>query len=104
MKQKVEISSFPFSSSLVFVYLFEVIVIKIFLSLYLWNILCSFEELEFFFPLGAKGHNEVFSLFVICPFGATPIAYGNSQARGLIRAAAAGLCHSHGNAGSELSL
>ena len=30
-------------------------------------------------------------------FMATPAAYGGSQARGLIRAAAAGLCHSHSN-------
>jgi len=32
---------------------------------------------------------------------ATPAAYGGSQARGQIRAAAAGLHHSHSNAGSE---
>ena len=31
---------------------------------------------------------------------AKPAAYGGSQARGLIRAAAAGLNHSHSNAGS----
>jgi len=31
------------------------------------------------------------------------MAYGGSQARGLIRATAAGLCHSHSNAGSEPS-
>ena len=35
-------------------------------------------------------------------FRATPMAYEGSQARGWIRAAAAGLCHSHSNAGSEL--
>ena len=33
-------------------------------------------------------------------FRATPAAYGNSQARGQIGAAAAGLHHSHGNMGS----
>ena len=32
---------------------------------------------------------------------AAPMAYGSSQARGLIRAVAAGLCQSHSNAGSE---
>ena len=35
---------------------------------------------------------------------ATAVAYGGSQARGLIGAAAAGLHHSHSNAGSELHL
>ena len=32
------------------------------------------------------------------------MAYISSQARGLIRVAAAKLCHSHSNAGSELHL
>jgi len=40
-------------------------------------------------------------LFIYCLFRATPVAYGGSQARGLIGAVAAGLCHSHSNAGSE---
>ena len=35
---------------------------------------------------------------------ATPVAYGSSQARGQIRAAAAGLHHSHSNTRSELRL
>ena len=34
----------------------------------------------------------------------TPLAYGSSQARGLIRAAVASLHHSHSNLGSELHL
>ena len=34
-------------------------------------------------------------------FRATPAAYGGSQSRGRIRAVAAGLHHSHSNAGSE---
>ena len=34
-------------------------------------------------------------------FRAALMAYGGSQARGLIRATAAGLHHSHRNAGSE---
>ena len=33
--------------------------------------------------------------------GAIPAAHGGSQARGLIRAVAAGLCQSHSNAESE---
>ena len=37
-------------------------------------------------------------------FRAAPTACGGSQARGSIAATAAGLCHSHGNAGSELCL
>ena len=43
------------------------------------------------------------SLFYECPhfFGATPVAYGGSQARGRVGAAAAGLHHSHSNTGSE---
>ena len=32
---------------------------------------------------------------------AAPVVYGGSQARGLIRAVAASLHHSHSNAGSE---
>lgn len=32
---------------------------------------------------------------------AAPAAYGGSQARGVIRAVATGLCHSHSNAGSK---
>ena len=42
--------------------------------------------------------------FLFCLLGATPIAYGSSQARGQIGAAAAGLHHSHSNAGSESRL
>ena len=45
-----------------------------------------------------------FSLFFslsLCLFSAAPVAYGSSQARGQIRAIAAGLHHSHGNVGSE---
>ena len=38
---------------------------------------------------------------IICLFRAAPVAYGGSQARALIRAGAAGLCHSHSHAGSE---
>ena len=36
----------------------------------------------------------LFIIIVICLFGAAPVAYGRSQARGRIRAAAADLRHS----------
>ena len=45
---------------------------------------------------------EVGLFFII--FRAAPVAYGGSQARGLIGAVAAGLCHSHSNVGSEQCL
>ena len=35
---------------------------------------------------------------------AAPVAYGGYQARGLIRAVAAGLCQSHRNSGSKIFL
>ena len=40
----------------------------------------------------------------VCVFRATPSAYGSSQARGWIRAVAAGLHHSHSNARSQQRL
>ena len=44
-------------------------------------------------------------LFVFLPFlGPLPVAQGGSQARGRIRAVAAGLCESHSNAGSVCNL
>ena len=43
-----------------------------------------------------------FLFFCLFAFSkAAPSAYGGSQARGLIKAVAAGLHHSHNNAGSE---
>ena len=42
--------------------------------------------------------------FVFCPFRATPVACGGSQARDLIGALAASLHHSHSNVGSEQRL
>ena len=44
------------------------------------------------------------SFFFFGLFWAAPTAYGNSQARGPIKAAAAGLHHSHSNSGSKLRL
>ena len=42
-----------------------------------------------------------FVFLSFCLSGAAPVAYGGSQAKGLIRAVAASLCHSHSNAGPE---
>ena len=42
--------------------------------------------------------------FFFCFFRASPTAYGHSQAKGWLGAAAASLHHSHSNAGSELHL
>ena len=47
-----------------------------------------------------KSHFQLNLLFILL-FRAAPATYGSSQARGLIGAAAAGLCQSHRNAGSE---
>ena len=45
--------------------------------------------------------NKKKKFFFFYPFGAAPAAYGGSQARGLIRAVATGLCQSHSNARFE---
>ena len=45
-----------------------------------------------------------FFFFFFCLFRAFPEAHENSQARGLIRAAAASLHHRHSNVRSELCL
>ena len=45
--------------------------------------------------------DKFFHFFFFSRYRAIPATYGSSQARGQIRAAAAGLCHSHSNAGSE---
>ena len=43
----------------------------------------------------------IFNFLFFCLFRAAPMAYGGSQARGLMGAVASGLCHSHRNAGSK---
>ena len=43
-------------------------------------------------------------IFIFIFFMVAPAAYGSSGARDWIRAAAASLCHSHSNAGSEMRL
>ena len=47
---------------------------------------------------------SLFSFSFFCLFRAAPVAYGDSQARGLIRTTAAGLRQRHSNARSELCL
>ena len=49
-------------------------------------------------------HSTHFIFFLSFLFRGAPVAYGNSWARGQIRAEAAGLYHSHSNAGSEFNL
>ena len=44
----------------------------------------------------------VIIIIIILLSRAEPAAYGSSQARDPMGATAAGLCHSHSNAGSEL--
>ena len=44
---------------------------------------------------------DFFFFLSFCLFRAAPMAYGSSQARGLIRATAAGLRQNHSNARSE---
>ena len=46
-------------------------------------------------------HLFFFSFFVFCPFRAALVAYGDSQARGLIRAVAASLCQTHQQCGIQ---
>ena len=45
--------------------------------------------------------SDIFIYLFVFLFRAAPTAYGDSQASGPIRAAAASLPHSHSNAGSE---
>ena len=65
-----------------------------------------------FYSSFSRGRFEsfFFPVFFVClfvyflHFRAAPMAYGSSQAGGLIGAAAAGLHHSHSSAESELHL
>ena len=52
------------------------------------------------YNLNVKVINPLFFFFFLL-FRAAPTAYGGSQARGPIEAVAAGLRHSHSNAGSK---
>ena len=45
--------------------------------------------------------NTIITIIIILSFRAAPVAYGSSQARGPVRAAAASLRQSHSNSGYE---
>ena len=51
--------------------------------------------------LGCRQKQFYLFICLFCLFRATPMAYGGSQARGLIGAVAIGLHHSHSDIGSE---
>ena len=72
-----------------------------FLLLFLSNMVLCREQLKWLIQvvLGEKG-----CCFKKNFFRAKPLAYGGSQARGRIGSAAAGLCHIHSNAISDLHL
>ena len=61
-----------------------------------WQIVSVFVCLNFF--------SFFLSFFFFCLFRVAPMAYGGSQARGLIGAVAIGLHQSHSNTGSKLGL
>ena len=72
-------------------------------------LLCSFSNSTFFEELVHLFCSFVFIfiLFIYLFFAlswAAPVAYGGSQARGLIGSVATGLCQSHSNMGSEQCL
>ena len=52
----------------------------------------------------AKFAEKSIFIYLFSPLRAAPVAYGGSQARGQIGAAAAGLRHSHSNTRSEQCL
>jgi len=61
--------------------------------------LCQYHSFNYCSFVDGRVFGSLFFWFFI--FGVTPAAYGSSQARGQIRAAAAKLCQSHSNTGSE---
>ena len=61
----------------------------------LMSINYSMQILSKFHSERHKTHAFVVVVVVFCLFRAVPMAYGDSQARGRIRATAAGLHHSH---------
>ena len=68
-----------------------------------WSMLLCVAVVFFFFNCCIAFHciNLSLLLHFFFLFRATSAAYGSSQSRGLIRATAAGLCHSHSQARSE---
>ena len=63
---------------------------------FLWQDLGVKDEIE-----RTKNTSILFYFVLFCVFRGIPMASGGSQARGPIRATAAGLGHSHSNTGSE---
>ena len=63
---------------------------------------CIADEMSF--PSLLLAFSLYFFPSVFCLFRAVSLPYGGSQARGVIEAIAAGLHHSHSNAGSKLSV
>ena len=61
------------------------------------------DSLEYSQNFGLRTLLHSYNFFFLL-FGATPEAYGSSQARGQIVAASPGLHHSHSHKGSKLSL
>ena len=70
------------------------------ITLFLKNEIFALEVKEFFYYCFFLFVSLLFILSFYL-FKAAPMAYGSSQARDRIRAAAAGLCHSHINTGSD---
>ena len=66
--------------------------------------ICPAHWRGFFFLMIGVFLNQNFFLSFFFPPRATPEAYGGSQARHLIGAVAAGLCHSYSNVGSKMHL
>ena len=66
-----------------------------------WSRVCfsNMSQLMLMLMLLVQGPLYLF-IFYFAFSRAAPAAYGGSQAKGLIRAVAAGLCHSHSNARS----
>ena len=79
----------PFTPLLVNIFFFELLK---------WVLLCVEDVLNAVFI------NIIYFLFIFVFSRVAPVAYGGSQARGLIGAVAAGLRQSHSNTGSELHL
>ena len=69
--------------------------------LWVWTNACRQAS---FLIISCRGCFFLFLFLVFCLFRVTPTAYGGSQVRGQIGAAAAGLYRSHSNMGSELCL
>ena len=65
---------------------------------------CISEAINKCVYMGEPWNLFIYFSFLFCLFRAAPVAYGGSQTRGRIGAVAAGLCQSHSNARSKLSL